>query len=543
MSSGCHGARSPWAAYAPNVTSAPRTLDLLAAGAGVAATVLGAGLGELTAAVVAPTASPFAVIGGGMIDIAPPWGKDLAISWFGTNDKAALLVGIAILLLAIAAAAGVLERRRPPWGRMILAGLGVVGAVVSMTRADADVLSPVPSFVAGAVAVIVGALLIARLRRADASGTDDAAAADAGTASAPEATGTSRRNVLVFSGLAVVVGALAAVGSAAVRGGAQAAAVVRSALRLPTPATTTPVPATAELGIDGLSPVITPSADFYRIDTALVVPQVDLSSWSLRIHGLVEEEVVLTWDDLVALPQRETVATLVCVSNEVGGDLIGTARWLGVPIRDVLARAKPTADADMVLSHSIDGFTASTPLEALTDEREALLAIGMNGEPLPIEHGFPVRMVVPGLYGYVSATKWVTELEVTQYAVAEGYWTSRGWSARGPVKPASRIDVPRAGARVAAGSTVIAGVAWHNHVGIAGVEVQIDDGPWIPAQLATAISADTWVQWSVPWDATSGTHTVRCRATSATGELQTEQRAAPAPDGATGWDELTVSVA
>ncbi|MDI9891272.1 molybdopterin-dependent oxidoreductase [Microbacterium sp. IEGM 1404] len=520
------------------MASAPRTLDLLAAGAGVAAAVLGAGLGELTAAVVAPSASPFAVIGGGMIDIAPPWGKDLAISLFGTNDKAALLVGIAILLLAVAGAAGVLERRRPPWGRMILAGLGVVGAVVSMTRADADVLSPLPSFVAGAVAVIVGALLIARLRR-----PADAAGDAAGTAAAPETPGPTRRNVLVLSGLAVVAGALAAVGSAAVRGGAQAATVVRSALRLPTPATTTPVPATAELGIDGLTPVITPSADFYRIDTALVVPQVDLSSWSLRIHGLVEEEVVVTWDDLVALPQRETVATLVCVSNEVGGDLIGTARWLGVPIRDLLARAKPTADADMVLSHSIDGFTASTPLEALTDERDALLAIGMNGEPLPIEHGFPVRMVVPGLYGYVSATKWVTELEVTQYAVAEGYWTSRGWSARGPVKPASRIDVPRAGARVAAGSTVIAGVAWHNHVGVAGVEVQIDDGAWIPAKLATAISADTWVQWSVPWDATSGTHTIRCRATSATGETQTEQRAAPAPDGATGWDELTLTVA
>lgn len=521
------------------MASASRSLDLLAAGAGVAAAVLGAGLGELTAAVVAPSASPFAVIGGGMIDIAPPWGKDLAISWFGTNDKAALLVGIAILLLAIAAAAGVLERRRPPWGRMILGGLGVVGVIVSMTRADADVLSPAPSFVAGAVAVIVGALLIARLRRP----TDAAEAEAAGAAPAPETAGPSRRNVLVYSGLAVVAGALAAVGSAAVRGGSQAAAVVRSALRLPTPASTTPVPATAELGIDGLTPVLTPSADFYRIDTALVVPQVDLSSWSLRIHGLVEEEVVVTWDDLVALPQRETVATLVCVSNEVGGDLIGTARWLGVPIRDLLARAKPTVDADMVLSHSIDGFTASTPLEALTDERDALLAIGMNGEALPIEHGFPVRMVVPGLYGYVSATKWVTELEVTQYAVAEGYWTSRGWSARGPVKPASRIDVPRAGARVAAGSTVIAGVAWHNHVGVAGVEVQIDDGPWIPAKLATAISADTWVQWSVPWDATSGTHTVRCRATSASGELQTQQRAAPAPDGATGWDELTLTVA
>ncbi|WP_431796358.1 molybdopterin-dependent oxidoreductase [Microbacterium enclense] len=505
-----------------------RTPDSLAASAGVAATVLGAGLGELTAALIAPSASPFAVIGGGMIDIAPSWAKDLAISLFGTNDKAALLVGIAVLLLAVAAVAGIVERRRPPWGRVILAVLGAVGAVVSLTRADADLLSPVPSLVAGAAAAIAGAMLIARLRR---------------PAAGPADAGLTRRTVLVLSGAAVVAGALAAVGSAALSGGARAVSAVRAALRLPSPSTTTPVPATAELGIDGLAPVITPSADFYRIDTALVVPQVDPSTWSLRIHGLVDQEVVLRWDDLVALPQREVVATLVCVSNAVGGELIGTARWLGVPIRDLLARAAPTADADMVLSRSIDGFTASTPLEALTDERDALLAIGMNGEPLPLAHGFPVRMVVPGLYGYVSATKWVTELEVTQYAVAEGYWTSRGWSARGPVKLASRIDVPRAGARVTAGPTTIAGVAWQTHVGVSGVEVQIDDGAWQPATLATAISSDTWVQWSLPWDATPGTHTVRCRATSATGELQTPNRATPAPDGATGWDELTLTVA
>ncbi len=526
MSSGYRGTHVGGTAYAPNVAS--RTPDLLAALAAVSATVLGAGLGELTAAAVAPAASPFAVIGGGMIDIAPTWGKDLAISLFGTNDKAALLVGIAVLLLAIAAVAGIVERHRAPWGRVILAALGAAGAIVSMTRADADLLSPVPSIVAGAAASIGGAMLIARLRR---------------PAAGPADAGLTRRNVLILSGVAVVVGALAAVGSAAASGGARAITAVRAALRLPTPSTTTPVPPTAELGVEGLSPVITPSADFYRIDTALVVPQVDPTTWSLRIHGLVEEEVVLRWDDLVALPQREIVATLVCVSNEVGGDLIGTARWLGVPIRDVLARARPTADADMVLSHSIDGFTASTPLEALTDERDALLAIGMNGEPLPLAHGFPVRMVVPGLYGYVSATKWVTELEVTQYAVAEGYWTSRGWSARGPVKLASRIDVPRAGARVTAGPTTIAGVAWQTHVGVSGVEVQIDDGAWQPAKLATAISSDTWVQWSLPWDATAGDHTVRCRATSADGETQTPNRAAPAPDGATGWDEVRVTIA
>ncbi|MDQ1175940.1 molybdopterin-dependent oxidoreductase [Microbacterium sp. SORGH_AS_0421] len=506
-----------------------RRRDLAAIVASIAATVFGAGLGELAAAVVSPTASPFAVIGGGMIDLAPAWAKDLAIDLFGTGDKAALLVGIAVLLLIVAGVAGVLERRKAPWGRVVLVALGVIGAVVSMTRADAGTLSPLPSLVAGAAAALVAGLLVARLRRR--------------STKAPTDDGVSRRSVLALSGVAVMAGALAAVGSVAVSGGARAVSAVRSALRLPSPATTTPVPAGADLGIDGLGPIITASSDFYRIDTALVVPQVDPATWTLRVHGMVEQEVVLRWDDLVALPQKETVATLACVSDEVGGSLIGNARWLGVPLRDILERAKPTAEADMVLSHSVDGFTASTPLEALTDGRDALLAIGMNGEPLPIEHGFPVRMVVPGLYGYVSATKWVSELEVTRYDRAEGYWTSRGWSERGPVKLQSRIDVPRSGARVGAGDTVIAGVAWQTHVGVSGVEVQIDDGPWQAATLATAISADTWVQWSLPWNATSGSHTIRCRAISADGQTQTSDVAAPAPDGATGWDERTVSVA
>ncbi|WP_295788283.1 molybdopterin-dependent oxidoreductase [uncultured Microbacterium sp.] len=537
--------------------SPSRRRDLTAAAAAVGSTVLGAGLGELVAAVVAPAASPFAVIGGAMIDLAPAWAKNLAIDLFGTGDKAALLVGIAVLLLIVAGLAGVLENRRAPWGRVALAALGGVGAVVSLTRADAGLLSPVPSLVAGAVAATIGGLLIGRMRRrAEASNDDrqvagpagderagtDAPSRDRTAAGQAGPGGLSRRTVLAYSGVAVLAGALAAAGALAIGGGARAVSALRAALRLPAPATTASVPSGAELGIDGLTPVLTPSADFYRIDTALVVPQVDPTTWTLRVHGLVEQEVVLRWEDLVALPQKETIATLVCVSNEVGGSLIGTARWLGVPIRDVLARARPTAEADMVLSRSVDGFTASSPLEALTDQRDALLAIGMNGEPLPLEHGFPVRLVVPGLYGYVSATKWVSELEVTRFDRAEGYWTPRGWSERGPVKLQSRIDVPRAGARVEPGPTVIAGVAWHNHVGVTGVEVQVDDGPWRPATLASAISADTWVQWSIEWEATSGLHTARCRATSADGSTQTATVAPPAPHGATGWDEATISV-
>jgi len=336
---------------------------------------------------------------------------------------------------------------------------------------------------------------------------------------------------------------LAAVGSSVARAGTKAVAVIRDAIKLPAAAVTAPpVPASAELGISGLAPVITPNDQFYRIDTALYVPQIDPADWSLRIFGMVEQEVTITWDELLALPLEESVTTLTCVSNEVGGELIGNALWLGYPIRELLARAKPTADADMVLSRSIDGFTAGSPIEALSDERNAILAVAMNGQPLPAEHGFPVRMVVPGLYGYVSATKWVTELEVTRFDAAQAYWTTRGWGELGPVKLESRVDVPRKSQGLKAGDTVIAGVAWQQHVGVSGVEVQVDDGAWQDATLATAISNDTWVQWMLPWTATVGDHLIRCRATSNDGEVQTDVQADVLPDGATGWHERFITV-
>jgi DMSO/TMAO reductase YedYZ molybdopterin-dependent catalytic subunit len=288
--------------------------------------------------------------------------------------------------------------------------------------------------------------------------------------------------------------------------------------------------------------VVTPNEEFYRIDTALTVPQVDPATWTLRVHGLVERELTLTWDELLGADLVETYVTLACVSNPVGGDLVGNARWLGLPIRHVLARAVPQAGADMVLSTSVDGFTASTPLEVLTDDRDALLAIGMNGEPLPLAHGFPVRMVVPGLYGYVSATKWVTDLEVTRFADREAYWTTRGWTERGPIKTSSRIEVPRAGVSVAAGTVAVGGTAWAQHTGITAVEVQVDDSPWQQADLSTEISVDTWRQWSWQWDAEPGSHTLRVRATDATGETQTSEERDVVPDGATGWHEVTVQV-
>ncbi|MDZ8201023.1 molybdopterin-dependent oxidoreductase [Microbacterium sp. SSW1-59] len=498
----------------------------------MAAAVAGAGAGELTAALAAPSSSPFAVIGGALIDAAPTWVKDLMIEWFGTADKIALTVLIAVVLALVAAWAGWAEFRRPPSGAVVAVAFGAVAAVVALLRETGDPLPFLPGIVAGAVAGGAIHFLVGMLRpRPPRAGTE---ASDL----------PNRRAFFAWTAVAAVGGAIAVVAANAARAGSRAITTVRDALVLPSPAATAPpVPAGAELGIDGLAPVVTPNADFYRIDTALVVPSIDPADWSLRIHGMVEEEVVLTWDELLALPLRETTVTLSCVSNDVGGSLIGNARWLGYPIRDLLARAKPTADADMVLSRSSDGFTAGTPLEALTDDRDAILAIAMNDEPLPPEHGFPVRMVVPGLYGYVSATKWVVDLEVTRFDQARAYWTDRGWSARGPIKLQSRIDVPRRGRQVAAGETVIAGMAWQPHTGVEGVEVQIDGGDWQSATLATAISDDTWVQWSLPWTAEPGEHTLRCRAISTDGETQTSDTAPPAPDGATGWHEVRVTVA
>lgn len=476
---------------------------------------------------IAPSASPFAAIGGGLIDIAPSWAKDLAISLFGTADKIALLTAMAVVAALLAAAAGLFELWWRPAGAVIFVALGVVGAAVATARTEGNLLAWVPSVVAGAVGAIALRVLMKRAIPA----ADDS----------PD--GPDRRQFLVWTGATAALGAAALVLGNLARATVRTVEAARAAVRLPAVTTAAPaVPATAELGIQGLAPLVTPNSEFYRIDTALVVPQVDPADWSLRVHGMVDQEVVLTWDELLALPLQESDITLACVSNTVGGDLIGNARWLGYPVRELLARAGVSADADMVLSTSIDGFTASTPLEAFTDDRDSLLAVGMNGEPLPLAHGFPVRLVVPGLYGYVSATKWVTELEVTRFDKASAYWTSRGWSERGPIKLQSRIDVPREGRDVEAGSSVIAGVAWHQHVGVDGVEVRIDGGQWRKAELATAISDDTWVQWSLPWNPESGTHEIECRALSRDGETQTSTQAPPAPDGAQGWHRITVTV-
>ncbi|SEN71678.1 molybdopterin-dependent oxidoreductase [Cryobacterium luteum] len=504
----------------------PRALWRPAA-AGLAAALAGLGLAELAAAWLAPGASPVLTVGALVIDIVPPVVKDFVIGLFGTADKIVLIATIVLVLLLVAALAGILESRRPPFGRLLVVLIGAIALFAALSRSSASTLDAVPAVVAMGVAAIALTFLTTRLPT---------------NAPAPAAQG--RRRFLVYTGITAGVGLLALAGGQLSAAATRAADAARARFTLPAASVRqAAIPAGASLDVAGITPLITPNADFYRIDTALSVPRIDPSTWRLRITGLVENEVEIDFAELLALPLEESTTTLACVSNYVGGDLIGNATWLGYPIRELLARARPTSGADMVLSTSQDGFTAGTPIEALTDGRNAILAVGMNGEPLPLEHGYPVRMVVPGLYGYVSATKWVVELKLTRFDREQGYWTPRGWSELGPVKLSSRIDVPREGIAVPAGSVVIAGVAWSQHVGISAVAVQIDDGPWRDATLADAISVDTWRQWAYTWtDASAGDHTVKVRATDAAGLVQTSATADVAPNGATGLHEISMSV-
>ncbi|KAB1917037.1 molybdopterin-dependent oxidoreductase [Micromonospora noduli] len=552
-----------------------------AALAGITAAAVAIGIAEPVAVLTGPRSAPLVAVGGVIVDAVPESLKQLAIDLFGTADKIALLVGTAVLLGGFAALFGVLAVRRLALGLAGIVAFGAIGVAAALTRSGADLADALPSLVGAGLGALVLWLFIGGPFELDpwswspptppggpvsSAGPVSPAGAvspgesvpvspagpvpvtPAGPTAAVEPAGPaevdpeSRRRFLTGSGVLLGTAVVAGLGGRWLAG-RRGVSAARDAIRLPAPVAPAPaVPAGADLSLTQLAPYVTPNFGFYRIDTALVVPQVDPDTWRLRIHGRVGRERTYSYADLLARPLVERYVTLACVSNEVGGDLIGNALWLGVPLRELLDEVEPDDDADQVVGRSVDGWTCGTPTAALRDGRDALLAVGMNGEPLPVEHGFPVRVVVPGLYGYVSACKWVTELELTRFADFDAYWVPRGWSAQGPIKTQSRIDTPRGRNRLTTGPVTVAGVAWAQHRGISRVEVRVDDGPWQEAALAPTVSVDTWVQWSWRWDATPGEHRLQVRATDATGETQTERTQDVVPDGATGWHTITVTV-
>ncbi len=526
---------------APDLPSRPR-----AAVAGVLAAVAGLAAGELVAGLGASLRSPVVSIGNRVVDGVPRPVKDLAIAWFGTNDKLALVVGIVVTLVVVAAGLGILARRRPRIAAGAAAALGAVA--VAAAAVDPTAVLPwslLPGLATAAVAVPTLLWLVhGRVVPSDSHGDSHGGSPGADT-TGWSGEPRSRRSFLVAAG-SVAVASVAAAGAGRLLGRRFSVAGEREDLALPAPDTTAPaIPSGAGPDVDGLSPFVTDNDDFYRIDTALQVPQLSSADWTLRIHGMVAEEQTLTYADLLALPAVERTITMTCVSNEVGGDLVGTATWQGVRLADLLDRVGVDERADQVVGRAFDGWTAGFPVEAVADN-EALVVYGMNGEPLPEVHGFPLRLVTPGLYGYVSATKWLSEIELTTFDAFDMYWVERGWDRRGPIKVQSRIDTPSGFDRVRRGDTVpVAGVAWAQTRGIEAVEVRVDDGEFQPAELAESVGPDTWRQWVWRWDTGAvepGRHQLTVRATDATGQVQPEERQPPFPNGASGWHNLAVFV-
>lgn len=511
---------------------------------GLLAAAFGIAIGTLIATLHDPAYGPIQVVASSAIDLPPAPVKEWATSTFGTSAKYVVVGAVVVTVLVLSLVAGVVAQRRRWWGAGLLAAVGLIGVLAGLRRPGGDPLAGVPSLIAGLVAAGTLLLLVHLAERQDRRSAEAAVSVDHQIeGEKPRAAATSainRRGLLIGIGSLVIVGGASLVAARYLTNRASAVASRVKAL-LPSPAEPLPpLPATVQAPVPGMTPFVTPNADFYRIDTAVIVPQVQAETWSLAIDGMVDRPFSITYAELLQMPMVERDITIMCVSNPVGGPYIGTARWLGTPLLPLLAQAGVAQGADQLLSTSIDGWTCSTPLDGLA-EREPLLAIGMNGEPLPIEHGFPVRMIVPGLYGFISATKWVTRIQATTYAAEPAYWTVRGWATDAPVLTNSRIDVP--GGAIAAGAVQLAGVAWAmNGDGIARVEVQIDAGPWQDANLADEPNARTWRQWWLDWDATPGEHLITVRATNGLGEVQTSEVRDVIPSGATGYDSRVIQV-
>jgi DMSO/TMAO reductase YedYZ molybdopterin-dependent catalytic subunit len=497
-------------------------------------------------------------VGSSFIDRFAASLKTVAVRIFGTNDKPALIVGIIVVTALLGMAAAFIEARRQWFGAALIAAFGVVGLLAAFSDPLAPRwLSTFAVVIAMTLGIATLKVLVSRALRAAGTSLGAHTAEEPASTQAPRAVPMPVDLASKLAARRQFLGAAATLGSGAAAAAALAKVIRNSvgaeggsntvtladASPPPSGATTLPLGSTDANGfaIQGISPFVTPNSDFYRIDTALVIPRPNVNKWTLTIDGMVDQPLRLTYADLQAMELIDEMVTIACVSNEVGGDLIGNAVWRGIPLGTLLTRAGVQKGATQIMGHSVDEFTAGFPTELATDGRTALVALGMNGEPLSAKHGFPARLIIAGIYGYVSAVKWLERIELTTWEAADGYWIPRGWSKEGPIKTQSRIDAPLS-SEIKPGATAIGGVAWAQGRGIKVVEVSIDEGPWQQAKLGETTTDETWVQWMLPWDATSGKHELRVRATDSTGEVQTAERAAVAPDGATGYHTRSINV-
>jgi DMSO/TMAO reductase YedYZ molybdopterin-dependent catalytic subunit len=532
---------SPSASPAARASATQADRDWPAAVAGIVATASALGVSELLAGLLSGATSLVASVGQVVIDLQPPGAKDVVVGLFGTNDKLALEVLIVAVALLIGAGLGLLARRRYAVAAGAFIAFGVVGFMASLGE---PLVVPEIAVVSAAVSVGAGLLVLGWLLDVSATPAGGVTKTDRSRRGRPAATmpNWSRRAFMIRAG---GVGVAAVVAGIAGRQLLERQRVAPVGSGPPIPPASVTVPALTpdedlSTTVANLTPIVMPNDRFYRIDTALLTPSVGTDDWSLRIHGLVDRETTLSWAQLVALPMFEQYVTIACVSNEVGDKLVGNAKWTGVRLRQVLDIAGVQSSATQLVGRSVDGFTAGMPTAWVMDPaREPMIALKMNDAALPPIHGYPARLIVPGLYGYVSATKWLTELELTTLEAFNGYWVPLGWAKEAPILTQSRIDTPRGG--VKSGTVPIAGIAWAPDRGVSRVEVAID-GVWRDARLSKPISDATWVQWVSDWTTTPGQHTIMVRATDGKGVVQEEQRSPPAPDGARGWHTIAVDV-
>ncbi len=495
---------------------------------GVLAGLSGLATSYLAASFMGLRASPVVAVAELIIRLTPGAAAESAIQAAGTKDKPLLVAGILTFLIVASAVIGVLARRRWLAAAAGFAALAGIGAYATLSRAGSELSDVIPVLVGLITWMVILSFLGEKARRMERADRDP---------SVVPRSEASRRGFLIGVGVVAAASGIAGVVGRFVGAGRRRVEETRRLLRL-SGVTEPEVPSSAVIGVSGIAPWMTPAEDFYLIDTAIIKPTIEPADWSLRIHGMVEREVVINFEQLEARETTEAWVTLNCVSNQVGGDLIGNAWWSGARLAEIIAEAGPLEGADAVLQTSADGWTCGTPLAALTDDRNAMLATSMNGKPLPIDHGFPVRTIVPGLYGYVSATKWVVDMEVSKFSDISAFWTDKGWGEFGPVKMSSRIEVPRFGETVPAGKLTLGGTAWAQHTGIESVEYALDGGEWKPAQIADNSVIDSWVQWKAEVETEAGTHLVRVRATDQNGLIQTGAVADVLPDGATGWHTI-----